>query len=253
MNKLLIIAQPRTGSSWLSAMLGNYEENRVLIEPIAPMAMDYFMKPDKSSNVIKESVIQSNLTEAIEDLFASKEPDEKYGVIYPRAAKCLVGFKIMIHAIKALPDPEILFNYVIAHNVKILINYRRDLSAMYVSEEIARCTGQPYLYVGMERKIARITIDMNHMLDRVRHIVAEREHLDRYLAKYKNLDTMKIYYEDYCDDLKNLNNVCVWAAGKIFPLIGSHIKQRQEPLRDVIVNYDDFVVMARHIQSCYQV
>lgn len=252
MNKLLIIAQPRTGSSWLCGMLGNYDENRILIEPVAPKAMNYFMKPNEHSNVIKESVIQSNLVEAIDDLFGYNAPDLKYGVNYSKVAKSIAGFKIMIHAIQALPDPQILIDYVATKNVKILINYRRDLSAMYVSEEIAKRTRQAYLFAGMERKVARITVDVNHMLDRVKRIAAEREYLDWYLAKYKNLDIMKIYYEDYCDDLTNLNNVCVWAAGKIFPLVGSHIKQRQEPLRDVIVNYDDFMAMAKHIQSCYQ-
>ena len=243
MNKLIIITQPRTGSSWLATLLGYEYGSRVLVEPIAPLAMDYFMRPNAQSNVIKEHILQTNLRGALANLLESRIPDPAYGVTYAKDAIFLAGFKTMIHQIKALPDPSILLRYIVENNVKILINYRRDLIAQYVSEEIAKITHQAFLIDDMERKTAKITIDVNHMKNRIHEIIAEKEYILSFLSQEKSIDIKTIFYEDYCDDISNLNHIAIWAAGKVYPLKSTHRKQRLENLEDVVTNYDDIKSM----------
>lgn len=240
MIKLLIISQPRTGSSWLTTLLGHKQGHRLLVEPIIPACIDYFMKPNEQSNVIKEYHIQNNLITVLDDLFNSEYPDKQYGVDYPKLATDLSGFKIMIHQIKALPSPDIFIRYLERNNVKILVNYRYNIGAQYVSEIIAKKTKQLAAFGETEPVTAVVQINKKDMQSRLTEIVEEKKYLAK-LLQGADLDCKTLFYEDYKDNIANLIPITIWLMGKQFDLHSTHKKQNPEDIREVVSNYDDYL------------
>ncbi len=198
------------------------------------------MRPDETSNVIKEYHIQNNLVTVLDDLFFSAHPNPEYGVNYPKLALELAGFKMLIHQLRALPSDEQFIDYIERNNVKVLINYRRDIAAQYVSERIAQKTGQVAAFENMVPVTDVIEINQEHMIARLNEIKEERQYLED-LLKNRQLDIKTIYYEDYKYNVENLEPVCKWLLGRKFELKSGHQKQNPEDIKESITNYNDYL------------
>jgi len=133
MVNLVVLSQPRTGSTMFCSLLNSAPGVRILIEPINPHGHSHHMQPI-DNKLFPQGMIKNNLNLALQILFDKKIPDH-YELSGKKADK-MSGFKIMAHQIRALPDQNIFWNYLSEHDVKVVLVFRYNILQQIVSDKI---------------------------------------------------------------------------------------------------------------------
>jgi len=235
--KLVVLAQPRTGSTLICSLLSSIPNSRVLVEPINPAGHKHHMQPKAGSRcLVPNNIAQNNIEFVLDKLFDPNELPESWSISHKTAEAC-AGFKIMAHQIHALNSKFEFWEYLRQHDVKIITVSRDNILQQYVSDLIAQETRQPACWDGKIRT-AKIRIPIKTLKSELLRIREEKRFLNRQVSTF---DHKKLVYEKFKNNIADVESILPWLLGKNFKLTTKLCKQNPDDLQRKIINYEEIV------------
>lgn len=235
--KVVVLSQPRTGSTLLCSLLSSAPGVRVLVEPINPATHRHHMKPLASSHcLLPESMIQSNIGRALDILFDPNPPPEQWIRNRKRGDK-VVGFKIMAHQLRGLRNESQVWERLSAERIKVILCFRHNIIMQYVSDLISMATSQPTCWDG-NIKTAKVKVDIKVLGTELNKIMEEKHYLIDKVNEF-SLEHRRVRYEALKDDVLPAENLLHWLVNERYSLTTKLSKQNPDSLRDRVTNYDE--------------
>lgn len=242
--KLIIISQPRTGSTLLCSLLNSCDEIRCLVEPINPTGHYHHMQPIRSNTIFPDEMVHHNINMALDILFSKYSLSSL--IRTDNTASAIASFKIMIHQILALREENKFWQYLKDNRVKILLCFRRNIIMQYVSDLITTVTRQPACWDG-DVRTARVTVDTKNLGRALSSIVGERQYLFKRLREF-GLESKTVLYEDFATNHRLINGILKtmfgYEAGRFSTKL---MKQNPDSLKDRVNNYNDLLVEVKKL------
>jgi hypothetical protein len=230
MEKFVLLANPRTGSSLMMDCLSQHKNLKIVDSTGGELFnYDYSYLDNKMFDFDLEDLVLRDdgilLTEESHKFICRKKYCETAHTMYD-------GYKLLTCHIKN--DVEEYLSLV-----KVIYLYRKNLLAEQVSAIVAIKTGLWFNGNPFEETIVVDPIEVEHSID---FVIKRRRHFCN-----MNLDKITIAYEDNLQD--NMNDICNFLDIKVFqPQVRT--KQRiQRPLNEVISNYDE----VKHLDKEYNI
>ncbi len=244
--KVVVLAQPRTGSTLLCSLLNSAPGVRILVEPINTMNHKHHMKPVLGAScLLPEPMVQTNLKRAFNILFSPNPPPIQWIKTRSRGDR-VVGFKIMAHQIRSLRSEAEFWQYLVTEQVRVILCLRYNILMQYVSDMITIATRQPACWDGAVRT-AQVPIRIAALESALRQINEEKQYL---IEKVRALDLprRRIKYEDFKDSILPVENILYWLSGERYALTTKLSKQNPDSLRARVTNYEDVVAEIHRLQ-----
>ena len=237
--KIVVLSQPRTGSTLVCSLLNSVPGSRIICEPINPRTHSHHMKPLKNSErLLPEYMVQNNLSYALQLLFNNKPLPEKFAISQKAVTK-MVGFKIMAHQLMALKNEQVFWDYLVENNVKVVLVFRYNIVMQYISDLIVQVTEQPACWDG-NIKTAKVIVPIESLENNLRKIITEK----RYLIKKVDdlyLNKRRLKYEDFKDNVVLINKLIPWLIGENANLTTKLSKQNPNSMKARVKNYNELV------------
>ena|GEM_PF-6865626 len=236
--KFVILSQPRTGSTLACSLISSDIGVRVVIEPINPTTHHHHMQPIADSRcLIPENMVQNNLTNALNHLFAEKALPDRWA-LNNRKATIAAGFKIMAHQIQSLRSEEIFWEYLHRYDIKVIIVSRDNIVMQYISDLIVTQTRQCACWVAGNLKTAKIQVPIDSLNINLRRIEQEKQYL---FERSKLLDRRKLVYEEFKDTVEPVRIILPWLTGKEYFPTTKLQKQNPDSMKNRVTNYEALV------------
>lgn len=241
----VILSQPRTGSTLICSLLSSHRGIRALVEPINPANHTHHMKPIKGSKcLLPETMVQSNISHALDILFARPAPPEQW-VLSRKEAKIAAGFKIMAHQLIALNSEPDFWKYLVNNKVKVIMVFRDNIAMQYISDLIVQETYQSTCWDG-NVKTARVVVPIDSLGKQLRRIMIEKKYIiDKVNAC--GLDSRRLKYENFKDDITPVNNILPWLIGESATLTTKLSKQNPDSMMARVKNYNELINELRRL------
>ena len=189
MNKFIIFATARTGSTSLARVLGESPDVKMAIEPFH----EGFSKWNPEEKDYSKFIVDSEtMNEALDDLFS------RYTAI-----------KVLDYQL----EPEIYYSMFKRKEFKILFLRRKNIAQSVLSNLVAEQTSEWHKQNNTEIYKNLKPIDLDKMSEMIEYITSLNYKNAKYLDENKKGDYLSFYYEElYSDNLeqniKTLKTIC---------------------------------------------
>lgn len=187
MNKFIIFATARTGSTSLARVLGESSDVKMAIEPFH----EGFSKWNPEEKDYSKFIVDSKtLDEALDDLFS------RYTAI-----------KVLDYQL----EPEIYYSMFKRKELKILFLRRKNIAQSVLSNLVAEQTSQWHKQDNTEIYKDLKPIDLTKMSEMIDYVTAMNSENAKFLEENRKGDYLPLYYEElYSDSLEqNITNLKV--------------------------------------------
>mgnify|MGYP001583562973 CR=1 FL=1 len=189
MNKFIIFATARTGSTSLARVLGESPDVKMAIEPFH----DGFSKWNPEEKDYSKFIVDpKTMDEALDDLFS------RYNAI-----------KVLDYQL----EPDIYYSMFKRKDFKILFLRRKNIAQSVLSNLVAEQTSEWHKQNNTEIYINLKPIDLDKMAEMIEYITELNSKYAKFLEENKKGDYLQLYYEElYSDSLEqntsNLKVIC---------------------------------------------
>ncbi len=237
--RFVVLSQPRTGSTLLSSLLNSHPKVRCLVEPVNPSTHFHHMRPVKDSTcLLPEVMVQNNIIRALKILF-SPEPPPKQWIQSRKRGDLAVGFKIMVHQIRALKSEEEFWKYLVDEKIPVVLCFRYNIIMQYVSDLITIATRQPTCWDG-EVRTSKVVVPIKTLEAELKRILSEKTYLINKVNEL-GLEKRRLKYEDFKDNIAPAERVFTWLTGEKHTLTTKLSKQNPDSLQARVINYEELV------------
>lgn len=235
--RVVILSQPRTGSTLLCSLLNSHPGTRVLVEPINPRTHNHHMRPVQGSScLLPEAMVQHNIERAFKILFSPEPPPQQW-IQSRKRGDTAAGFKIMAHQIRGLKSEPAFWQYLVNEQIPVILCFRYNILMQYVSDLITIATRQPTCWDGNVRT-AKVQVDIPSLELEMKRIIDEKTYLIDKVNEHK-LKKLRLKYEDFKDDVVPVEDALYWLIGEKYHLTTKLSKQNPDSLRARVTNYDE--------------
>jgi hypothetical protein len=247
MNKFIILAQPRTGSTLITSLISfNAPKGvRCINEPINPTGHNHHMQPILNPkfkhryNVFPQNLTHNNIVRALDICFAAlpivKRKDMQHiGWLHNQIpGNIAAGFKIMAHQIMALKQVDKFWEYLHRNDIKTIVIQRDNKLLQWISDLIVQSTHQCVCWDGNVKR-AKVKVP----LDKLQLNLENIQYQDQYLLdKTVNLDRKIIIYENFMDNYQLIEDMLPWLIGVKYKVSAKCVKQNPDSIEDRVINY----------------
>lgn len=247
MNKFILLAQPRTGSTLVTSLIdyGSPKGIRCINEPINPVGHDHHMKPMlkpgmyTKQNLFPQNLVHNNIIRALNICYMpipniTRQDMQHIGWIKNKYdGRIAAGFKIMAHHIMALKQEDKFWEYLHRNDIKTVIIKRNNILMQWVSDLIVKQTKQCVVWSGPV-KIAKVVVPLDEIKPNLDKIRMQNEYL---MNKTKNLNRKILIYEEFKDNYKVVQDLLPWLVGTKYPVTAKCAKQNPDTLKQRVTNY----------------
>lgn len=238
--KFIIIAQPRTGSTLVSSLLSSINEVRCIVEPINPIGHVHHMQPN-GQRIVPQSDLR-NISSVINRLLSEDKLPNEWDMSY-KTAKKAAGFKIMVHQILSLHSPDQFWQHIRNIQCKLLLIIRKNKLMQIISDQIAKNTKQPAVWEGIPAT-QKVYINTSNLTRQLENISKQEQYM---ISQSSYFNKKIIYYEDFKDEHQNVARILPWLIDENHHLTTSLRKQNPDDIKERVINYEQLVSIARHL------
>lgn len=249
MNKFIILAQPRTGSTLITSLISlNAPKGvRCINEPINPTGHDHHMQPilnprlKHEYGVFPQNLTHNNIVRALDICFdqlptITRKDMQHIGWLHNKIpGHIAAGFKIMAHQIMALKQEDKFWEYLHRHDIKTIVIQRDNKLLQWISDLIVQTT---YQCVCWDGKVKRAKVKVP--LDQLQFNLEKIQYQDQYLLdKSVNLDRKIIVYENFMNNYQLIEDMLPWLIGIKYKVQAKCVKQNPDSIEDRVINYKE--------------
>jgi LPS sulfotransferase NodH len=237
MTKFVIFTLPRTGSTLLSKSLDKHPEIFCDDEIFHFAFREYFSEeqfrflkipflPKKINYIVNYPATYLRLPSFLNKYFRNKKGENFKAR----------GFKLMYYQTFYMPG---LINYLKKNDVKIILLLRENILRNALSDLRARATGIYHHQDDNEEQrsgLSKLNVDTDALKQKMNNIVHQNQKLE---AIVKNMDYIKIHYEDFADWDVTMNKIADFLHVSRQPVKAGAKKLNPDALQDMIANYTE--------------
>jgi LPS sulfotransferase NodH len=182
MNKFIIFATARTGSTSLARVLGESSDVKMAIEPFHEGFSKWNPEEKNYSKLIVDS---ETMNQALDDLFS------RYTAI-----------KVLDYQL----DPEVYYSMLKRKDFKILFLRRKNIVQSVLSNLVAEKTSEWHKQDNIEIYKNLKPINLDKMSEMIDYVTAMNSENAKFLEKNRKGDYLPLYYEELYSDSLEQNN-----------------------------------------------
>ncbi len=226
--KFIILATPRSGSTYLRSLLSSHPD-------ITCLGEIFIQKNKKSAPNLYSTFVKRNLSNYLSHFFNPKITISKFLQTISASSKSAFGFKLMISQLEKQPG---LLSILLNDNYKIIMLRRKNLLHQYVSLESAKKNNLWHLVQDdPEPKIPSIELHTEGIIEGLKGF---EQAYNRMQSLFESKDYIEITYEDLVgDNSQEINdNLCTFLESEPGHHLSSKFKKiLPEALDQTLTNY----------------